>query len=279
MYKHRSFANGFEYLDISNEAADAKIALQGAHIFEYRAKERESLLWLSDRSSFEKGKAIRGGIPICWPRFGNLDKALPQHGFARVMPFRLVSITEKNPRLTQVHLQLKSTPESREIWDYEFVLDVVFDISEKLTISMTTHNLDKRDFLLTQAFHSYFKVSDIDDVSISGLEGISFLDTLQDKRGLEDKALSIKSETDRVYEGDIGMIILKDKNKEVKISANNSASAIVWNPWVEKSADMSGMKSEAYKEFVCIESANAFDDFKIVKAAESRAIKVEYQEV
>ncbi|MEN4053856.1 MULTISPECIES: D-hexose-6-phosphate mutarotase [Sulfurimonas] len=279
MYGLCSFENGFEYLDISNAAAHAKITLQGAHIFEYLAQGRESLLWLSDESSFKEGVAIRGGIPLCWPRFGNLDKTLPQHGFARVMLFELISVEEPTPKLTEVHLQLKSSIQSREVWDYEFVLDVVFRISEKLTISMTTHNCDSREFLLTQAFHSYFQVSDIANVTICGLEGISFLDTLREKRYVENKPIIIESEIDRVYEGAIGKIFLCDGKRRVEILAENSASAIVWNPWIEKCSQMSGMKNEAYKEFVCIESANAFDDFKTLQAGQKDTITVHYQEV
>ncbi len=274
MYSLDSFENGFSYLSVSNEVAHAKIALQGAHIFEYQAKDKEPLLWLSEESSFEAGSAIRGGIPLCWPRFGNRDKSLPQHGFARTALFELISVEEINSQLTQVHLRLKSSVKSREIWDYEFVLDVVFDISEKLKISMTTHNVGSTEFLLTQAFHTYFQVSDIEDVVIKGLEEISFIDTLREEHCIEHEPIVIKSEVDRVYEGDIGLIELWDKAKKVEIFAENSASAIVWNPWSKKCLQMSGMRDDAYREFVCIESANAFDDFKILKAGEEKSIKV-----
>jgi len=279
LYEQCSFENGFEYIDISNQAAQAKIALQGAHIFQYSVKGEKPLLWLSERSSFEDGVAIRGGIPLCWPRFGNLDTTLPQHGFARVMRFELIAVEEPTPQLTQVHLQLQSSAKSREIWDYAFVLDVVFTISEELTISMTTQNTDSKEFLLTQAFHTYFLVSDIQNVNISGLEKIPFLDTLDKKMDLEDSPITIQSEVDRVYEGNIDEIVLDDKERKIMIVAENSASVIVWNPWSKKCSQMSGMKDDAYKEFVCIESANAFDDHKIVPAGKKETIRVHYKEV
>jgi glucose-6-phosphate 1-epimerase len=279
MYSLESFENGFSYLSVSNEAAHAKIALQGAHIFEYQAKGREPLLWLSEESSFEEGSAIRGGIPLCWPRFGNRDKSLPQHGFTRTALFELISVEEINSHLTQVHLQLKSSEKSQEIWPYAFVLDLVFHISDKLTISMTTHNRDSKEFLLTQAFHTYFKVSDIENVKIEGLEDVAFLDTLREERSMESEPILIRSEVDRVYEGVKRDITLEDSKRKVRICAKNSTSVIVWNPWIEKSSQMSGMNKMAYREFVCIESANAFDDFVIVKAGEHYTISVEYQEV
>ena len=259
MYTLKSFANGFEYIEVQNSAAHAKIALQGAHIFEYTTK-MGSLLWLSETSKFEEGSAIRGGIPICWPRFGNLDKSLPQHGFARTFLFELVEVKEINESLTQIHLQLKSSAASKKIWEYDFTLDIVFDISETLSISMTTTNKDAKEFLLTQAFHTYFQIKNIDNITIEGLEGVEFLDTLTDEKSVETKALKIAAETDRVYLGVKKDICMREDDNEMLIHAENSHSAIVWNPWVEKCSKMSAMQPEDYKEFVCIESANAFDD-------------------
>ena len=275
MYALRSFENGFEYIEVQNSAAHAKIALQGAHIFEYTT-EKGALLWLSKASKFEAGSAIRGGIPICWPRFGNLDKSLPQHGFARTFLFELVEVKEINESLTQVHLQLKSSAASKKIWEYDFTLDIVFHISKTLSISMTTTNEDAKEFLLTQAFHTYFQVQNIENIRIEGLEGVEFLDTLTDEKSVETKALKIAAETDRVYLGVKKDVRLREDDKEVLIHAENSDSAIVWNPWVEKCSKMSAMQAEAYKGFVCIESANAFDDFKILKPNESYTLCVEY---
>ena len=276
MYTLRSFANGFEYIEVQNSAAHAKIALQGAHIFEYKSKESE-LLWLSKTSKFEAGSAIRGGIPICWPRFGNLDKSLPQHGFARTSLFELITVEELSEELTQVHLQLKSSAASKKIWNYDFTLDIVFHISETLSISMTTTNESAEEFLLTQAFHTYFQVQNIENITIEGLEGVEFLDTLTGTKNVETQALKIAAETDRVYFGLTKDICLREDDREVFIHAENSNSAIVWNPWVQKCSKMSAMQAEAYKEFVCIESANAFDDFKTVKTDERCTLSVEYR--
>ncbi len=275
MYTLRSFANGFEYIEVQNSAAHAKIALQGAHIFEYTT-EKGALLWLSQTSKFEAGSAIRGGIPICWPRFGNLDKSLPQHGFARIFLFELITVEEVNEDLTQVHLQLKSSSASKKIWNYDFTLDIVFHISETLSISMRTTNESAEEFLLTQAFHTYFQVQNIENITIEGLEGVEFLDTLTGTKKVETQALKIVAETDRVYLSVTKDICLREDDREVLIHAENSNSAIVWNPWIEKCFKMSAMQPEAYKEFVCIESANAFDDFKIVKPNEYCELYIQY---
>ena len=275
MVEMKKLANGFEYVEVKNSVASAKIALQGAHIFSFKRSDEE-LLWLSSESAFESGTAIRGGIPLCWPRFGNLDKALPQHGFARTFLFELVGVTEESDTLTVVHMQLKSSQESRKIWNFDFVLDIFFHISDTLEIEMKTSNKDTKEFLLTQAFHTYFAVSDIGDVVISGLDGKKYLDSLTGQEELQKGDITIDREVDRIYKESAEVIELADKKRVVKIEAKNSNSVIVWNPWVAKCARMSGMQKEAYKKFVCIESANALDDFKVVQPNESVSLFIKY---
>ena len=275
MFEMKKLENGFEYIEIKNSAASAKIALQGAHIFSFKRSDEE-LLWLSRESAFENGTAIRGGIPICWPRFGNLDTSLPQHGFARIFIFELVSVHEESKILTTVHIKLKSSKESRKIWDYTFELDIFFYISETLKIEMKTTNSDTKEFFITEAFHTYFNISKIADVQIFGLENRHYIDTLIDKEVVQRGSIKIDKEVDRIYKESSSEIVLEDSEKKVRIETFNSNSVIVWNPWIEKCAKMSGMQKEGYKKFVCIESANALDDFKIVKPNKSVSISVEY---
>ena len=52
MIELKKFSNGFEYIEIENEKTTAKIALQGAHIFEYKRKGKDELFWLSEISNF-----------------------------------------------------------------------------------------------------------------------------------------------------------------------------------------------------------------------------------
>jgi len=274
MVTERSFENGFKYIEVINDVASAKIALQGAHIFEYKRQNKDDILWLSETSSFEVGTAIRGGIPICWPRFGTLDKSLPAHGFSRTSLFKLSSIVELNAKETLVTLLLQDTEKSRAIWNVAFELEVIFTVGERLRVEMKTTNRDIKEFMITQALHTYLSVSDISDVEIAGLENRPFLDTLTDEKSSETQALRVNSECDRVYQGVESKILLKDKNSNIYIDARGSSSAVVWNPWIEKGSRMSGMKAEAYREFVCIESANAFDDFRVIKPSESHTLGV-----
>ena len=266
--------NGFEYVEVKNSIASAKIALQGAHIFEYKHKNKADILWLSPTSHFEAGKAIRGGIPICWPRFGVLDKNMPAHGFSRTAKFEFISQKELGSSTTEVILRLRDSKESREIWDYKFELDVIFLISESLTLKLITKNKDTKAFMITEALHTYFSVSHINDVKVHGLEEKVYIDTLSDSRVTQKGSVTVNAECDRVYLRVDKEIVLEDASKKVILNAAGSSSAVVWNPWIEKGSKMSGMNTDAYKEFICIETANAFDDFRVIELSESHTLDV-----
>jgi len=273
MILFKEFDNGFPYIEVLNDAACAEIAFQGAHIFHFSLCGGEPLLWLSEESEFEFGKAIRGGIPICWPAFGMNNPSLEQHGFARVGMWELVSTDEIDDRTTQVVLKLIQTEESLKIWHYNFELNLKITISDTLVMELTTLNLDEHPFRLTQAFHTYFQVSHISDVSIKGLDSKPYLDALTSKNHTQIEDITFNQEVDRVYQKVDSEITLQDKYKTIKINSEGSSSAVVWNPWIEKSKRMSAMSEHAYESFVCIETANAYDDFKIIQPNHSHTLK------
>lgn len=274
MYKLKSKENGFKYIEIINATSNAKIALQGAHIFEFKRREKKDILWLSPTSFFENGVAIRGGIPICWPRFGILDKSMPAHGFSRTSMFKLSSVKEIDENTTELTLLLEDDEETRKIWNFAFKLEVIFTVCDTLSVEMKTTNTDSKEFMITQALHSYFGVSNILNAKIEGLDYCPYLDTLTDKKELQKGDIIINAECDRVYQEVKKDIVLKDENRVLNINAKGSSSCVVWNPWIEKGSKMSGMKVDAYKEFVCIETTNAFDDFIIIQPNEFHTLRV-----
>jgi len=269
----KKFSNGFEYLEIENKSATAKIALQGAHIFEYKRKRQGDLLWLSEISDFEMGKAIRGGVPICWPSFGLNNPELPQHGFARTSLFECISRENIDAHTTEVKLRLIHSDESLKLWNYKFELVLKVTISDKLIIELKTTNKDNKEFKLTQALHSYFKLSNISNAVLKGLDNKPCFDALTDKTNIQNGDITFNREFDKVFQEVDSEIILNDCEKTISINNEGSSSVVVWNPWIDKCKRMSAMKDEAYKEFVCIESANAFEDFIVLKPNQSHTLK------
>ena len=274
----KKLENGFEYLEVKNSFCSAKIALQGAHIFEYKRSSEEDILWLSEVSDFKLGKAIRGGVPICWPSFGMNNPNLAQHGFARTSLFKFVSSKEIEKDTTEVLLRLVHSSESLELWNYKFKLELKITLTDRLVMELITTNLDEKEFILTQALHTYFTISDISNIVVKGLENKPRFDALTGETFIQKRDIIFNEEFDSVFQKVDTQIVLEDKNRTINIKNEGSSSVVVWNPWIEKCSKMSAIKSNAYREFICIESANAYEDFRVLKPSQKCVLKVDISE-
>jgi len=267
--------NELKYLEIVNNKAEAKIALQGAQLFHFQVKGKKPLLWLSDTSLFEKGKAIRGGIPICWPWFGEHKKdiELASHGFARTSVWEVVDTNELSENESRIKLMLKSSTESLSLWPYFFELILEVSIGEVLKLSLTTKNIDDNPFKMSSALHSYFAIEDITKVSIEGLEQKSYYNKVDDSlNNKQDGKLFITQETDRIYQNIIAPIVINDSNQAIMIQSQGSNTIVVWNPWSELAENMSDLSD--YKTMLCIENANTLLDECLIEPNCSHKLKV-----
>lgn len=254
-------------LEIKNRFATAKIALQGAHIFECRIENKE-LLFTSKKAHFIEGKAIRGGVPICWPYFGKsrFDSSLPQHGFARTSLFNYEGIEELEDGSSKVTLTLSNTPQTHTTFDYKFKLVCEITVGKKLTISLTTINKDSKAMPITQALHSYLQVDNIDEVKLLGLERTKYVDSLDNYFIKESTTpLEINKEIDRVYIQTEKTLKLQTPQRSILIEKSGSNSDVIWNPWIDKAKEMSDLADDEYKNFICIESANALKDERVIE--------------
>ncbi len=115
-------------------------------------------MFYSDKAVFEKGKGIRGGIPIVWPQFG--PGVLPQHGFARVKTWGLGKTNTADDM--SVELQLSHDEDTLKIWPHKFNLTLSVRFSDQSFYQeLTVDNRDDQTFEFTALFHTYFTVDDI----------------------------------------------------------------------------------------------------------------------
>ena len=224
MITHKQFDNGFKYIEIENNQVEAKIALQGAHLFHYKVKDNPSLLWLSKAAYFEEGKAIRGGIPICFPWFGKNkeDPSLPQHGFARTQLWTVVLEEEMDEGTTHIQLQLKPNVYTLTQWAYLFDVTLDITIGHELSIALNVTNIDTKPFEISTALHTYFSVSDIDNISITGLDNRAYYDALEEKNSIQNGDILIQEEVDRVYANPSETITLLDGDVKVNLQQEGS---------------------------------------------------------
>lgn len=261
---------------VANKQASALIALQGAQILSYSATGQRPLLWLSEQSEFRRGQSLRGGIPICWPWFGDIGRNPPAvqemvattgktaaHGFIRTLDWQIHSITESDES-TDIMLRCSlATGPAAAIWPHAAELQLTIGVGKSLRVQLTTSNRDSKPLVLTQALHTYFAISNIARIAIEGFDGCRYIDTLDQWREHRQCGdIRFKAETDRIYLDTPVEMRLRDAEwqRVIHLRANNSASAVVWNPWIEKSQRLSQFAADAWQRMTCIETANVLDD-------------------
>ncbi len=273
---------GFINLRVRNRTAEACISLYGGQILSYMPIEEDELLFLSEKAWFKTGKSIKGGIPICWPWFGKDPSGndRPFHGFARNRLWKLEHITETELS-TKITLQLEKTDEDDALWQQEYRLQMTYEIGHELCVSLTTFNDSESTMEITQALHTYFSVSDIGDVKVSGFDGCNYLDKAKSNTGKEQKQqqgdIVFTGEVDRIYKNNGDEFQIEDAQRKILIATTGSQTSIVWNPGKELSVASADLADDAYRKFVCVETANADTDVINIKPKENYTITASYR--
>ena len=268
---------GFPVVEISNENANAKISVYAAQVLSFKpVGETEDMMFVSEKAYYETGKATKGGIPICWPWFGPDPEGLGRasHGFVRDRLWTLLSVEAVSAGETKVRLGVTASEETEEIWPESFELVIEIVVGAELTVTLITENTGDRAFSITQAFHAYFTIGDVNKVRVLGLEGASYLDKVDGgAQKTQDGGLTVSGEVDRVYTGVGPELVIDDAalGRRIRISTAGSHTAIVWNPWKEISLKMADLSEQSYQHFICVEAANAADEvIEVLPGAEYR---------
>ncbi len=274
--------DGFVVADVVNRQASAKIAINGAQLLSWQPVEEEPVIWLSDDARFQMGKSVRGGIPICWPWFGahKIEPTFPQHGFARTSEWELVDIAQCESGATELTFCLNESLDTRHLWPHSFELTLKMRIGHELTLALKTCNCNDETIKLGEALHPYFNVSDIANVTISGLDGLHYLDKLEEfQRKRQSGDLRIEREIDQIYLDATADCLIDDSGfgRRVRISKSGSQSSVIWNPWQELGEEMGDLGEAGYRSMVCVESANAADNEITIAPGQSHLLTVRYQ--
>ena len=262
--------HGLIRIRVTSKLCTAEIYLQGAHLAQWHPVGHEPVLFLSDRSFFQAGKAIRGGIPIIFPWFGartanQLSSRTdgPAHGFARTSVWQLTdaTVTGDNVHITLI---LEPTETSRSFGFDNFKVTYKISLGSKLDLQLIVENKAAEPMAFEEALHSYFVVGDAEKISISGLADTDFIDKTDgfERKHQEQSVLILTGETDRPYLNSEASITLEDPvlKRQIKVVKENSMTTVVWNPWSELTAKMADMSPDGWKRFTCIETANAAEN-------------------
>jgi glucose-6-phosphate 1-epimerase len=250
---------------IFNKFADVEICLYGAQITRFIPHGSFDVLWMSPESYFEEGKPIRGGIPICFPWFGPhpTDESKPMHGFARLMYWEVIETASIETGETMVCLQLCSSEETKKFWPFDFCAKLIVLVGKNLEVKLNITNTGEQNFDYSAALHSYFNISGIENISIKGLEGVSYYNGFEKElMTQETELLEIKQEENRRYIDTDNDCIIIDPifNQVIRIMKEGSKVTVVWNPGEETSAKMEDLPDDGYEAFICVETVNAYND-------------------
>lgn len=272
--------NGLISIEITTEDASAVIQMQGAHVTKWALHNQPDVIWLSEDAVFAKGKSIRGGVPICWPWFGGhgSDASLPAHGFARTVDWQLVETKSANG-IVKLVFNIILNDITRSMWPYDVELKYQITIGQSLELELLTRNTGAQNFELGEALHSYFNVSDVRNIKLSGLDACEYLDKPENfKRKQQSGEVTINQEVDRVYVNTTADCVIHDPGyrRRIVIHKQQSQSTIVWNPWRETANNMGDLGKDGYLAMLCVESGNAAENSIILAPGQEHCLRVIY---
>jgi glucose-6-phosphate 1-epimerase len=251
---------GLPRIQISSSCAEGEMYLHGAHVTSWKPAGNDEVVFLSTKSRWQEGHAIRGGIPICFPWFRAKadDPKAPAHGFARTTSWQIESIVEADPGVA-VSMSMESDEHTRRWWPAEFLLLYRVVFGSQLTLELVCRNTGKTELRFEEALHTYNRVGDVANVRLEGLDGKEFLDnTDSNKAKVQHGDVKIASETDNAFLDTQNEVDLIDPelHRSIRLEKGSSLTTVVWNPWRESAARLTDLGEGEWKKFLCVEASN-----------------------
>jgi glucose-6-phosphate 1-epimerase len=254
-------ASGLIYASITAPQATATVYLQGAHLAAWQPKGQQPAIFLSRKSDFAPGKPIRGGVPIAFPWFANRHdgKTGPSHGFARIQDWTLAFAALAGDDL-HMTFTLGPTEISRGFGYDNFRLAFQLTIGRSLTMQLTVVNDATVPLVFEEALHTYYAVADIHEVTVDGLDGVTYMDKTDNFQSkVQHGAITITEPTDRVYLNTTSTCIVHDVGgkRRINVAKTGSNTTVIWNPWESGALKLPDLDPTEWHEYIAVETVNA----------------------
>ena len=251
---------GLGRVEISTPSARAELYLHGAHLTSWRPAGMDEVLFLSAQSSYAAGKAIRGGIPVCFPWFRNKidDPKAPSHGVVRTKDWELEGIEHSNGTVT-VTLSTVGDASTLAWWPHAFRLVHRLQVGAVLHQELVMTNTGNTAVRFEEALHTYYRVGAAGSVRIRGLDGGRYLDNTdgnQEKQQAGDVVFT--AQTDRAYLDTTHAVEIVDPvlRRRIRLTKQDSRSTVVWNPWSTGAATLADLGDDEWQTMACVEASN-----------------------
>lgn len=235
------------------DGASAIVTLNGAQTVSWIPAGGVEQLFVSDRSDFEAGRPVRGGVPVVFPQFSDRGP-LPKHGLVRTRAWRLLREATSAEGATAT-FAIEDCAETRRLWPHSFALELTVAIAgPSLEVRLLVRNTGEAPFPFTAALHTYLFASDAAKARLVGLSGVRYL------RGREEhveagESIVAANPIDHVYIDAPRETRLVDGDRTLAIAQRNFRDTVVWNPGREKCAALVDMAPGAFLNMLCVEAA------------------------
>lgn len=274
-------AEGIVVAEVSNAASTATISLYGGQVLAWHPGHQAlPVLWLSKRVKYMPGKAIRGGVPLCWPWFGAhpTDAGAPAHGYARRCPWEMSSVRALPGGETELLLELPADAGgSRSYPGLHLAVRII--VGSTLTVEATATNRGSKPVTYTEGMHTYLRIGDIARIRVLGLEGAEYADLLDaNARKRQQGRIEFDGEFGRVYVDTEATCTIEDDllERRIVVRKQGSLSTAVWNPWLRTAGMMDDLGPDGWRDMVCVETANALANAVTLDAGASHTMSATY---
>jgi len=239
------------------DGATVRICHQGAHVCSWIPATGSEQLFLSNKTEYKEGVAIRGGVPVIFPQFAGMG-TLPKHGFARTAEWKLLQQGHTDNGAAQALFGLKENIARLTIWPYVFNAELAVSVMDnRLQIALTIINTGDTTFNFTSALHTYLAVDNIANAQLRGLQGAHYRDSLSGINDCPELAefVQINGETDRIYANVPDQLCLQQAHQHLHINTTGFADAVIWNPGPQADVKLSDMEPHGDCHMLCVEAA------------------------
>lgn len=236
--------------------ASAVVSTLGAQVLSWITPDGRERLFLSDKAVFDGTRAIRGGIPVCWPQFSGLGD-LPKHGFVRTLPWQ-VGARRGGDDYALLTMELADDERTRALWPHAFRLELTVMLeADRIDLELCVANTGDAAFSFTGALHTYLRVVQVEDVTLEGLYGHNYRDAAKGDAIVRDSGthIAVEAEMDRVYRQVRRPQLLQAGNLSLAIQGQGFPDVVVWNPWVDQCAALADMPADGWRHMLCVEAA------------------------
>ena len=256
----------------SDDGASAVVADHGAHLLSWCPAGGVEALFLSTASRYGVNDAIRGGVPIIFPQFGE-HGAGKRHGIARSLSWQFLGATLAGgvalARWTLCGtLEQYCDEHGSDDRHYRLGFDVRLG-GGCIELGLVVENTGTRVWQCHAALHTYLRVDDLAATSVIGLQGQHYIDQVLPGSTATQDAVSLEfaGEVDRIHADAPSSLLLCDGKRRLQVGQDGFADTVIWNPGAAKAAALSDLQPQGQRHFVCIEAAAVVQPLLLVPAA------------